>query len=281
MNKPAIYKLAFNAIGILIGIVVVGYVVFSLFETTAEPSCAQTFPAPHRFALTSATGERHSPITLQARAGLREWGMTENIQTVPEPGMPGGAALQVRLAQTSAEDAGGRPANGVSFRWTPPDVDKAQAACLSYRVWLPEDFAFGDGGILPGLFGGLSGIDAADVDEETRFGAYLGWDRTGAGILYAKLDGTRARKIGGRSRFAVRQGRWTHIAQELVLNTPGETDGRVRVWVDGHLKADVAKLALRRDAKEGIGGVLADIGYLQEPKTPGMLRLSPFELSWR
>jgi len=281
MKKPAIYNLAFNALGILIGIVVVGYIASTLFVTTTEPSCTQTFPAPHRFSLTSSDGALYSPIKLQARAGLREWGMTENLKSVPEPEMPGGAALQVRLAQSAAEETGARAANGVSFRWSPPGVGKANAACLSYQVWLPEDFAFDDGGSLPGLFGGLSAIDATDASEETRFSTHVGWDPSGASILYASLDGTRARKIGGRSGFTFRQNRWTRIDQEIVLNTPGKADGRVRLWVDGDLKADVAELALRSDEKEDIAGVLADIGYVRPPKTPGMLRLSPFDLSWR
>ncbi len=40
-------------------------------------------------------------------------------------------------------------------------------------------------------------------------------------------------------------------------------------------------MALRKDKSATILGVLADIGYLHAPAKPGLLRLTPFELSWK
>lgn len=280
MNKPAIYHLAFNAAGIFTGLIVVGYIAYSLFHTNVEPACTQTYPAPLRFSLTSANGEPLSPIQLQARAGMREWGMSENATVVPEAGVPGGAALQVQLAGSAAEETGARAANGVSFRWSPPGIGKARSACLSYRVWLPEDFAFEDGGILPGLFGGVPAAEAAEASDATRFGTRAAWGHDGTAGLEVAQAGISPFRVRQRD-FALQQGRWIRIEQEIVLNTPGKADGHARLWVDGSSKADAAKLTFRRDETEAIAGVLADVGYLKAPAKPGMLRLSPFDLSWR
>jgi hypothetical protein len=280
MSRSQTYNLIFNAVGALIGLVVVGYVVYSAFRFETEPSCAHAYPAPHRFSLTSGGGALLSPIELQARAGAREWGITENAKVVPDSGLPGGTALEIGLAGSSAEHTGARAANGVSFRWSPSGVSKAQSACLSYAVWLPADFAFDDGGLLPGIFGGLSAEHAAEAGDETRFGTRLDWEGDGKAHLYVATTGGKFRKPFQRGAALAKE-RWTRIEQEIVLNTPGQADGRARLWVDGRQVAEAEKLEVRRDEKESIAGVLADIGYLHAPAKPGTLRLSPFDFSWR
>jgi hypothetical protein len=280
MSRSQTYNLLFNVVGALIGLIVVGYILHSAFRFETEPSCAQTYPAPHRFSLTSGSGAPLTPIELQARAGAREWGITENASVVPDDRLSGGIALEIKLAGSSAEHAGEREANGVSFRWSPAGVREAQSACLSYAVWLPEDFDFDDGGLLPGLFGGLSALDAADTSEETRFGTRVGWEADGKADLYAAEAGGGFRKVPQRGAALPRQ-RWVRIEQEVMLNSPGKADGRARLWVDGRHVAGADNLDLRREEKESLAGVLADIGYLRAPDKPGTLRLSPFDLSWR
>lgn len=280
MSRSQTYTLIFNAVGALIGLIVVGYVLYSAFRFETEPSCAQTYPAPHRFSLTSGSGALLTPIELQARAGAREWGITENASVVSDDGLAGGIALEVKLAGSSVEHTGGRDANGVSFRWSPPRVREAKSACLSYAVWLPEEFDFASGGLLPGLYGGLSSVDAAEAGDEARFGTRVGWERDGGADLYVDEADASFRKVLQQGA-ALPRGRWVRIEQELVLNAAGQANGRARLWVNGRQVADADKLELRRDEKEGIGGVLADIGYLRAPDKSGTLRLAPFDLSWR
>ena len=82
--------------------------------------------------------------------------------------------------------------------------------------------------------------------------------------------------------FPLEPGRWMHVQQEVVLNTPGAADGIVRLWADGELMAEDTGVELRKNKGDGIIGVLADIGYVrQPPAAPGSLQLSPFEISWR
>jgi hypothetical protein len=181
-----------------------------------------------------------TPIELQARVGLREWGFVENATIVPAAEAPAGAALQVKLASVAAgETSDGRPRNGIEFRWSLPGVKAANAACLSYSVWLPEGFAFNDGGVLPGIVGGKP-------DQKSDFGSRLQWRPGGVGELTVALSGSLPRRQPGRLYAA--QGRWTSIEREIVLNTPGTANGASRLWVDGQLKAEDAHCRCGPDA---------------------------------
>jgi hypothetical protein len=281
MQKSTALYLLFNFLGVLVGLVVVGYVLYAALHIEREPPCSARYPAPTRFALETSDGTLLSPIELQARSGPNEWGVIENIKVVAADTAPGGVALEVKLASVAVDQpASDRATNGVDFRWTPPGVQSAAAACLSYSLWLPEDFAFNSGGVLPGVFGELPAPMAEMGGDETRFGSRLQW-RSG---VEAKL-GIAAAGAGYRPvsvpGFPLPTGRWTRVEQELVLNAPGAENGMVRLWVDGELKAEDASVALRTDPSAKISGVLADVGYFRNAGKPGLLRLSAFELSWR
>jgi phage shock protein PspC (stress-responsive transcriptional regulator) len=282
MTRQTLYTLIFNAVGVLIGLTVIGYVINSLVFTETEPSCSARYPAPMRFSLHTRHGAAMSPIELQARVGLNEWGINENAHVVEAAEAPGGAALAVKLATVPEVESGnGRPANGVSFRWTPAGVRNASAACLSYELWLPDDFAFGDGGLLPGPFGGPLGAATSDPSSTERFAARVQWRRGDEGSFDVASTGATGYLSVNQRGIPLPKGRWMRIEQELVLNTPGEADGVVRMWLDGALKAESTHMALRKDESEKILGVLAGIGYFRAPAKPGMLRIGPFELAWK
>jgi hypothetical protein len=281
MNKATTFNLIFNGIGALIGLIVVGYVAYSALHTETEPPCSGRYPPPTRFALQTSDGALLSPIELQARAGLNEWGVMENATVVPTAEAPTGAALEVKLATIAeGEPEPARRANGVDFRWSPHGVAPAHAACLSYSVWLPDGFAFNEGGILPGIIGASPGTAAGQAKEATRFGARLQWRADGTGELTVAVPGSGYRPIIQRA-IPLPTGRWIGVEQEVVLNTPGEANGVVRLWADGEIKAEAKGLALRTEESAKITGVLADIGYLREPAKASALRLSPFEFGWR
>lgn len=280
MYKATTLNLIFNGVGALIGLIVVGYVAYSALHTETEPPCSERYPPPTRFALQTSGGALLSPIELQARVGLREWGVIENATVVSVAEAPTGAALEVKLANVAGGDSDpARRANGVDFRWSPHGVAPAQAACLSYSVWLPDGFAFNDGGILPGIIG-ASPAAAGQAEEATRFGVRLQWRADRMGELTIAVPGSHYRPIIQRA-LPLPTGRWIGVEQEVVLNAPGEANGVVRLWVDGEIKAEDTGVALRTDENARITGVLADIGYLREPAKVGALRLSPFELAWR
>lgn len=278
MSNRATYNLIFNAVGVLIGITVVGYIAWSLFQIEHEEPCRARYPAPTRFSLVTPAGAPLSPIELQGRAGLGEWGVLDNAKVVPIEEAPG-AALQVRLASVTNEAVhSDRQANGVDFRWTPLGMKSASAACLDYSVFIPEKFPFNDeGGVLPGVYGGPPA--PAKPRDANRFAVRLQWTADGKGILYVAPAGSAFRGIN-LSGFPLEPGRWMRVQQEVVLNTPGEANGVVRLWTDGDLKVEDKGVDLRKDKTDGITGVLADIGYLRQPGAAASLRFSPFEISW-
>ena len=70
MTSQARFHLIFNLVGGLIGLVLVGWIVYTLTHTETEAACSTRYPAPVRFALHTSDGAHMSPIELQARAGL-------------------------------------------------------------------------------------------------------------------------------------------------------------------------------------------------------------------
>ncbi len=279
MSKHATYNLIFNAVGVLIGVTVVGYVAWSLFQVEREEPCRARYPAPTRFALATPAGAPLSPIELQGRAGLGEWGVLDNTKVVPTEEAPG-TALEVKLAPVTNEAVhSDRHANGVDFRWMPLGLKSASAACFDYSVFIPEKFPFNEeGGALPGVLGGSPPPDKSG--GANRFAVRLQWTGDGKGILYVAPAGAPFRGIN-LSGFPLAPGHWMRVQQEVVLNTPGEANGIVRLWTDGELQAEDKGVDLRKDMTDGINGVLIDVGYLRQPAAAASLKFSPFEISWR
>jgi hypothetical protein len=274
MKSPSAFHLLVNGAGILIGLFVVGYVVYATFRAEEEEApCASRYPAPMRFALLASDGKPLSPLELQARAGPREWGVIENATVAAGTEVPTGAALQLKLATlASQEQSEGRARNGIDFHWNVAGAKAAKAACLSYSVRLPAKFDFGAGGTLPGIAGGTPGTPSA-------FGTRLQWRVNGEAELAVARSG--ASFLGVQPSFALPQAHWTRVEQEIVLNTPGGKDGLARIWIDGKLQAEDAAITFRSDASAGISGVAADVGYWRTPAKPGELQVSAFELAWR
>ena len=171
MTSQTKFHLIFNTLGALIVLTVVGYVVYSLTHTETEAACHARYAAATRLALNMSGGAPMTPMQLQARVGIDEYGVIGNAKVVSDA--PGGVAVEVALQPVAdVESAGERPANGIFFKWTPSGIGSATAGCLSYMLWLPEDFDFGGGGLLPGIFGDAK---VAGSDAALPFGARPQW----------------------------------------------------------------------------------------------------------
>jgi hypothetical protein len=280
VTDRATYNLIFNAVGALIGITVICYVAWSFFQTERKEPCRARYPAPTRFSLATSAGAPLSPIELQGRAGVGEWGVLDNSKVVTVDQAPG-TALEVKLAPVPSELAQSeRDTNGIDFRWTPLGMKAATAACLDYSVFVPEKFPFNEGGgVLPAVVGGAP--PPANSEKPDRFSVRLEWTEEGKGVLSAATAGLDFRAVN-LTGFPLEPGHWMRVQQEVVLNTPGAADGIVRLWADGDLMAEDTGIELRKNKDDGIIGVLADIGYVrQPPAAPGSLQFSPFEISWR
>lgn len=282
-------SMVFNLVGLVAFTGVAGYLVRSVLVTDETPPCSTRYPDATEFSYRSESGEAMSPIEMQARLGLEEWGVLENASVETVKGGPSPVALAVRLAKgTGSQYQGNTPRGGVGFRWRPQSMGSPGAVCLGYSVFLPEDFSFAGSGMLPGLYGGSVYDPSAPQDKLEGFSARVMWRRDGEGEIVAEvpaLSAGRGLSIGTAS-FVFPRGRWVGIEQELVLNTPKSDNGIVRLWVDGSLEIEKQNVAWRQDAGLGIDGLLVDVAYggigsaTLTPKDT-WLRLSPLSLRWK
>lgn len=256
----------------------------SLVVTEDATVCSERFVNGSRIGLDNA-GAPLSAAELQGRLGGNDWGLEGAARAVKLKAGPAKHALQFDLSAqhaTTGDDSHRRP--GVGFVWAPTGFKPVKAACLSYAVFLPEDFDFGKGGRLPGLIGSR---EANTTPLDPDFSARIAWQQGGIADIYTHLPGwTLGRPMGNdRHGFALPKGRWVAIEQEVVLNDIGAKNGLVRLWIDGTLRFEKSGLGFR-DAKAGtaeaaITGVMAEL--VMTGQAAGAARkvwLTPFELRW-
>lgn len=255
-----------------------------------EPGCMPSYQRLATFDLQSSEGAPLTPIELQARAGIGEVGIMQNARVVEVNGGPSRLALDVSLAAPAAGGSEGSSTtstaagSGIDFAWRPMPAD-AKSVCMRYSVFVPENFDYGFGGALPGLFGSEDGSDAAAAPAASSIRIHNRWQRDG----YAEVE-LRAPAIvqaSGTRQFQheakLARGRWTTFEQELVLNEPGQADGSLAVWIDGKRVIDKTRMQFGKDKAVGIEGVLASIGHsgMQKPESKAAhLQISPIELAW-
>lgn len=212
-------------------------------------------------------GERSYTIAADAPKGdwkrmldgwdiLRQWGVEERVHAEPLPGDKGHHALRVFYPEGSINPSNvDAPRGGAGFYTA--FATPVKAACLKYNVYFPEEFAFARGGKLPGLYGGVDAAGCHADGGRTGFSTRYMWRDFGKGVLYAYLPGKTeecGQKIGlGNWNFA--RGAWTQMEQEVVLNTPGQEDGLIRVWANGKLVVEVPNAVIRETDDIQIDGL--------------------------
>ena len=277
MQNPKHLNILINVGAAVVGVIVVGYVLYSAFHIEAEAPCSARYQAT-RFSLQTAAGKPLTRAELQARAGSRESGIIDNASVVPVEGGPAPEALEVKLRQMAQANAADASLNGIDFHWTPPGLAGATATCLAYSVWLDDKFAFGGGGQLPGVFGGMP-AEPGKRGVADQLTVNPNWDGNGYPTILAVGGAERQRMTG--TNIVLPTNRWIKIELETVLNTPGLADGAARMWIDGDLIVANTAITLREDEKVQLKGVLASASYRTVPPVPGTLRLSNFEIGWR
>lgn len=261
-----------------------------LIPEEAKP-CSDRFDTGTAFRVERQPGVLLSGSDIQGSMGFGEWGVQENLSVVKVATPAGTPALRVRIAQGSS----GHPRNqkrrgGVGFEWRPRVLPAgATHACLTYNVKLPEDFEFGQLGTLPGLFGAPpEGAPKPKADTGGRFATRYVWRESGAAEVNTRLAG-QIETMGDvieRGKIRLPRGEWVRLEQEVALNTPGQTDGILRVWVDGRLVVDRRNMPFRDDETTSIAGVTVDVHFGGQgpggaaPKDSIVL-LTPFEMRWR
>lgn len=121
---------------------------------------------------------------------------------------------------------------GTGWRWP---IGKHEAAELSYTLRFSEDFDFVKGGKLPGLCGGPENVSGGRPSDGTNgFSARLMWRKDGRGEAYL-YHKNQPEKYGHSfpfpEDFRFPTGKPFQVRLAVTMNTPGQRDGTLRVWI--------------------------------------------------
>jgi hypothetical protein len=150
---------------------------------------------------------------------------------------------------------------GGGWRYPLPKVKADNpAAEVQYTVLFEEDFDFVKGGKLPGLCGGPKTITGGDaVSGKEGWSARVMWRKEGRGQAYV-YHMNQPEKYGDEFdfpktfRFAL--GVPSTIRLRVTMNTPGQRDGTLRVWVQDELLVEKTDMEWRAVPEIGVDSIL-------------------------
>lgn len=189
----------------------------------------------------------------------KSWGF-DNVEVLPEAEGPFDHILRVHYpagtASPSVSRQAGGPLGGAQF-YGDLFLPAQNRLRLSYYVRFADGFDFVKGGKLPGLFGGVGASGGKIPDGTDGFSARLMWRRDGQGEVYAYLPTSETYGTSiGRGAWQFQPGIWYKLEQELSLNTPGLTDGEIRIWVNDSLVIEHQGVTFRTVDSLQIDGIL-------------------------
>ncbi len=186
------------------------------------------------------------------------WGK-ENLEIIQSPQGQFSELLRVHYPAYSASPSVSRKSNvplGGSQFYASLGISPQERLRFSYSVRFPVNFDFVKGGKLPGLYGGAGNSGGSIPNGSDGFSSRLMWRKNGAGEIYAYLPSSEGYGTSlGQENWHFKPGQWQRIEQELWLNQPGQTDGQVKVWVDGQLVLDQKDLIFRTVPELKIDGI--------------------------
>ncbi len=284
MRMPSTTAILLNGAAALVAVASIVTMGRSILGSDQQASCRERYTSAVQWSLQRESGELLTPQDLQARLGSTDWGLVEHISVV-KASNPQGAALEVDLlgpADKATRVAAPAQPAGAGFEWTPQLIDGPRAGCASYGLFLDPKFSFAAGGRLPGIFGGRA---SEDREAPNAFSTRLSWNAEGKLDIYGHMPGlASSRGITNELNEALLpRGRWVAVDQEVVLNTPGRSDGVLRVWLDGKLSLESRNVAFRADKGAAVRGILAEVAYTRQPAQAdanGRVLIAPFEFRW-
>lgn len=296
MAKPLSINVKANIIGIAALAITGVYLIYDLTHTESIEPCSQSYPPSIALNVDLGDGEVLSSAALQARSGSQDWGVIDkvSIETAGDASVPHVFKVALPKGDISSKR---NTQGGAGFPWRPSQLDGATSVCLAFDVWVPEDFDFSAGGILPGIATELRPqTDAADGglygDESwtRKLRSHLSWSNNGTlqAIAFEASPSGLSEPVFVRTDAKLQPGRWHQIQNEVVLNKAGEDNGTVRLWLDGTLVGAKEHLSLRTTDDIKFETVLyhisrgAPVGNASKAMhDDSALRLSPVALSWR
>jgi hypothetical protein len=285
----------------------IGLAIRSSFEQKPEtPACEARYAGGVLFSYARSGEGPLAPEDLQARLAGRDRGLVANSKIVEDASVLYGYALEVQLKK-GAPESDDQTRSGIGFTWAPRQLTVATGACLSYNVWVPQDFQTGDGGILPGLVsdidtipsGGLVPVvdrrsategesaEAGEPEELKPFSIRPQWRPDGAFMMWSGPNvGQAGNLMLDPQKAMLKKGVWSRIEQEAVLNSPGKHDGVLRMWVNGKLVLERFDIAFRKSDLQSFQAVAGDVHHIRNgiwaPSPADMkMRISPLELRLR
>lgn len=162
---------------------------------------------------------------------------------------------------------------GTQFYVHPLETIVTGHVSFEFDVLFPADFDYAQGGKLPGLFGGRAGCSGGDTATDC-FSARFMWGPNGSGYSYLYIP-KKAPHLpefcnltgfpgctqqygfglaGGANYFP--KDKWTNVKQTIRLNTPGQANGRLAIWINGVLKFDYDKIIFRTTNSISINGIM-------------------------
>jgi hypothetical protein len=282
MFKNLSFKNQVNAIGGAAFLITGGFFTYEFARSRDAAPCGARYLTTTQFSLQKLDGAPLAAGELQARVGTGERGILEKASVIKPDNGSATYALDVKVGGSIDADT------GVSFSWSPTGMSRAQAACLSYQVFLPSDFDFARGGKLPGLFGGSA--TSTETSVQSGFATRFTWDQSGNMGIAAFLSDTgetASASLQYSANFQLPVGRWVQLDQEVTLNSPNTQNGILRLWIDGRLKLEDTAIAWRGNGSMKLTGAAAQIGYqsfggIEKPaKKQTSILVSPLKLSWQ
>lgn len=182
-----------------------------------------------------------SPESLTDLFGPLHWhGLDGRAVVVAEEESESGKVLETRYPKA----AYGSKKSGASFVSKLPP---AQEYFLTYKIRFSEDFPFTKGGKLPGLSSSGSEFTGGRIPPKSGgWSARYMWRREGELELYLyhpEMKGPTGDRIA--LDFRCEPSVWYTLTQRIRVNDPGESNGRIEVWIDGKQYLDRDGLFLR------------------------------------
>lgn len=154
----------------------------------------------------------------------------------------------------------------------------ANEVLTSYSVMFESDWDWVEGGKLPGQFGGVDSSayqcsGGRQTDRIDCFDLRLMWRANGLGEVYGYLPLTEDNASVlknvppktienpdygfsiGRGAWTFQAGAWNTVAELIKLNTPGQNDGVLQLWVNGTMVIDVKGLEFRNSSESVFQGM--------------------------
>lgn len=165
-------------------------------------------------------------------------------------------------AEYMKNDAGGY-AGGFLFD---REFDPVEEAVLEYKVKFDKDFVWASGGKLPGLGGTAlnnagaipSGCTMNQNNIDNGFSCRLMWRRnraqTDTPYLILYLYHPYKDRCGDNIRIltGLQKEKWYTIRQYVKMNTPGQNNGIIRMWIDGDQVLNKTDVLLRKSGKSNV-----------------------------